>query len=134
MPSEKKDDNAMMVTPRHPNDTVTIAPGVLLTIARLAALNVPGVARMGSIPGGVDRLLRRVPTANGVQIAISEAGEVTAHIYVVADASVNLREMSTQIQKSVARSIRELLGMPVASVNVHIEDVEFVTSAEAEHS
>ena len=121
-----------MVTPRHPNDTVTIAPGVLLTIARLAALDVPGVARMGSIPGGVDRLLRRVPTANGVQIAISDEGEVTAHIYVVADASVNLREMSTQIQKSVARSIRELLGMPVASVNVHIEDVEFIAPTEAE--
>ena len=123
-----------MVTPRHPNDTVTIAPGVLLTIARLATLDVAGVARMGSIPGGVDRLLRRVPTANGVQIAISDEGEVTAHIYVVADASVNLREMSTQIQKSVARSIRELLGMPVASVNVHIEDVEFATPAEAERS
>ena len=123
-----------MVTPRHPNDTVTIAPGVLLTIARLAALDVPGVARMGSIPGGVDRLLRRVPTANGVQIAVSDEGKVTAHIYVVANASVNLREMSTQIQKSVARSIRELLGMPVASVNVHIEDVEFVAPAEAERS
>lgn len=75
-----------MVTPRHPNDTVTIAPGVLLTIARMATLAVQGVMRMGSTPGGVDRLLRRVPSANGVQIAI-EDNAVTAHLYVVADAT-----------------------------------------------
>ncbi len=134
MSAQEKDGKEAMVTPRHPNDTVTIAPGVLLTIARLATLDVPGVVRMGSIPGGVERLLRRVPSANGVQIAVDEGGAVTAHIYVVADASVNLREMSTQIQKSVARSIRELLGMTVASVNVHIEDVDFVPTAEAKPS
>jgi uncharacterized alkaline shock family protein YloU len=117
----------MMVTPRHPNDTVTIAPGALLTIVRLATVEVPGVIRMGSTPGGVDRLLRRVPSASGVQISI-EDGIVTAHLYVVADAATNLREMSVQIQKSVARSIRDLLGMKVESVNVHIEDVEFLAA------
>jgi uncharacterized alkaline shock family protein YloU len=105
---------------------VIIAPGVLLTIVRLATVEVPGVIRMGSTPGG-DRLLRRVPTSNGVQISI-EDGIVTAHLYVVADAATNLREMSVQIQKSVARSIRDLLGMKVESVNVHIEDVEFSTA------
>jgi len=120
-----------MVTPRHPNDTVTIAPGVLLTIARLATLEVPGVVRMGSTPGGVDRLLRRVPAANGVQIAVSE-NTVSAHLYIVAEATTNLRDVSTQIQKSVERSIRNLLGMKVESVNVHIEDVVFTSPTEAD--
>ncbi|MBN2304562.1 MAG: Asp23/Gls24 family envelope stress response protein [Anaerolineae bacterium] len=114
-----------MVTPRHPNDTVTIAPGVLLTIARLATLDVPGVVRMGSTPGGVDRLWRRTPAANGVQIAVND-DTVTAHLYVVADAATSLRDTSVQVQKSVARSIREILGMGVESVNVHIEDVTFI--------
>ena len=120
-----------MVTLRHPNDTVTLAPGVLLTIARLATLDVPGVVRMGSTPGGVDRLLRRVPSANGVQIAVDD-DTVTVHLYVVADASANLREMSVQIQRSVERSIRDLLGMRVESVNVHIEDVAFAPATESE--
>ena len=113
-----------MVTPRHPDDTVTLAPGVLLTVVRLATLDVAGVIRMGSTPGGVDRLFRRVPAADGVQITVDE-GTVTVHLYVVADASVNLREMSVQIQRSVERAIREILGMKVNSVNVHIEDVTF---------
>jgi len=116
-----------MLTPRHPNDTVTIAPGVLLTIARLATLDVPGVVRMGSTPGGVDRLFRRVPAANGVQILVDN-GTVVAHLYVVADAAASLRDMGVQVQKSVARSIREILGMKVESVNVHIEDVAFTRS------
>jgi len=112
---------------------VTIAPDVLLTIARMATLEVAGVVRMGSTPGGVDRLWKRVPAANGVQITV-ENGTVTAHLYVVADASASLREMSVQIQKSVARSIQELLGMKVESVNVHIEDVAFASSSQSEDS
>jgi uncharacterized alkaline shock family protein YloU len=118
-----------MVTPRHPDDTVTLAPGVLLTVVRLATLGVAGVIRMGSTPGGVDRLFRRVPAADGAQITVDE-DTVTVHLYVVADASVNLREMSVQIQKSVERSIREILGMKVNSVNVHIEDVTFCQTPE----
>ena len=118
-----------MVTPRHPDDTVTLAPGVLLTVVRLATLDAAGVIRMGSTPGGVDRLFRRVPAADGVQIIVDE-DTVTVHLYVVADASVNLREMSVQIQKSVERAIREILGMKVNSVNVHIEDVTFCQTPE----
>jgi uncharacterized alkaline shock family protein YloU len=113
-----------MVVPRHPNDSVTIAPDVLLTIARMATTGVAGVVRMGNTPGGVNRLLGRIQAADGVQITVHE-DTVTAHLYVVADASANLREMSVAIQKSVARSIREILGMKVESVNVHIEDVAF---------
>jgi uncharacterized alkaline shock family protein YloU len=120
-----------MLTPRHPNDTVTIAPGVLLTVVRLATLNVAGVVRMGSTPGGVDRLFRRVPAANGAQITVDE-GTVTLHLYVVADAAANLRDMSVQVQKSVERSIREILGMKVESVNVHVEDVSFERLPESE--
>jgi uncharacterized alkaline shock family protein YloU len=120
-----------MLTPRHPNDTVTIAPGVLLTVVRLATLNVAGVVRMGSTPGGVQRVFRRVPAANGAQITIDE-DTVTVHLYVVADASANLRDMSVQVQKSVERSIREILGMKVESVNVHVEDVSFERLPESE--
>ena len=109
---------------RHPNDTVTLAPGVLLTIARKATLSVPGVLRMGGTPGGVDRLFRRTPAASGVQIAVDD-GTVTAHLYVVADPTVDLREMCVGVQKAVTRSIRELLSMKVESVNVHVEDVDF---------
>jgi len=37
----------------------TVSPDVLVTIARLSTLAVPGVSRMAPIPGGVNRLFRR---------------------------------------------------------------------------
>jgi uncharacterized alkaline shock family protein YloU len=112
-------------SPRLPNDRITIAPGVLLTVVRLAALRVPGVVRMGNTPGGVNRWLRRTPTERGVQALINEDQTVVIDVYFVADADANLREVSYNVQKQVARDIEENLGMIVGAVNVHIEDVVF---------
>jgi uncharacterized alkaline shock family protein YloU len=48
----------MSETVRPPGKT-TVAPDVLVTIARLSALSIPGVSRMAPVAGGVNRLFRR---------------------------------------------------------------------------
>lgn len=101
----------------------TIAPEVLLTIAKLTTLEVPGVSRMSPIPGGVNRLFRR-GTSNGVQIEVDN-GVVTTDLYVVLAKDVNLRETSRSIQHNVSRAISEMVGMQVGRVNIHIEDVDY---------
>src|SRR5258706_12624840 len=53
---------------RSPGKT-TLAPGVLLTIASISAAKVEGVDQLASVPGGVDRLLRR-GAEEGVQITV----------------------------------------------------------------
>ena len=106
------------------SDRVTIAPGVLLTVVRLASLQVSGVARMGNTPGGVNRWLRRTPSELGVQ-ALIEDQTVTVDVYIVADADSNLRDTSRTVQRTVARAIEENIGMRVGAVNIHIEDVSF---------
>jgi uncharacterized alkaline shock family protein YloU len=111
-------------TPRLPNDRITIAPGVLLTVVRLAVLRVPGVVRMGNTPGGVNRWLRRASTERGIQ-ALIEDQAVVIDVYFVADADANLREVSYNVQRQIARDIEDNLGMIVGAVNVHIEDVVF---------
>ena len=110
--------------PRLPTDRITIAPGVLLTVIRLAALQVPGVARMGNTPGGVNRWWRRTPTERGVQ-ALIEGQTVVIDVYIVTHADAILRQVSHEVQTQVARDIRENVGMTVGAVNVHIEDVTF---------
>jgi uncharacterized alkaline shock family protein YloU len=117
-------DDRQIDSPRLPGDKITIAPGVLLTVVRLAALQVRGVLRMGSTPGGVNRWLRRTPAEQGVQILVDEQ-TVIVDVYIVADADANLREVSYNVQKQVARDIQENVGMIVGAVNVHIEDVIF---------
>jgi uncharacterized alkaline shock family protein YloU len=109
-------------------DRVTIAPGVLLTMIRMGAVRTSGVVRMGNTPGGVNAWLRRTPSERGVQVLI-EDNTVTIDVYIVADADSNLREVSQNVQRQVARDIEENVGMRVGAVNIHIEDVVFDSPA-----
>jgi uncharacterized alkaline shock family protein YloU len=108
----------------------TIAPEVLLTIARLTTLNVPGVSRMSAVPGGVNRFFQR-GLGEGVRIQIKEDNVVYADLYVILQNDVNIRDVSREIQHTVARSISEMVGMQVGRVNVHVEDIDYPAEDEA---
>jgi uncharacterized alkaline shock family protein YloU len=107
-------------------DKVTIAPSVLLTVARYATLGVDGVARMGNTPGGVDRIFRRNPAASGVMIVVNNQDRTVAcDLYIVVEPNVSMREVSYNVQREVARAMHEIVGMDVLAVNIHIEDVAY---------
>jgi uncharacterized alkaline shock family protein YloU len=108
----------------------TIAPEVLLTIARLTTLEVAGVSRMSEVPGGVNRLFQR-GVGEGVRIEIRNDETVYADLYVILKNDVNVRDVSRKIQNKVARAISEMVGMQVGRVNVHIEDIDYPTEPEA---
>ena len=107
----------------------TIAPDVLLTIVRLSALSVPGVVRLSSISGGVNRMFRRGPN-EGVRMLV-ENNTVYADIYVILGKDANVRDVSRTIQSQIARSVAEMVGMEVGRVNVHIEDIDYGSQPEA---
>ena len=108
--------------PRPPGKT-TIAPDVLLTIARLATLEIRGVSRMAAVPGGVSWIPKR-SQADGIRIEIAD-DRVYADIYVILHHNVNVREVSRNIQREVTRSISKMVGMEVGRVNIHIEDIDY---------
>lgn len=107
----------------------TIAPDVLLTIARLTTLGVPGVSRLSPMPGGVDSLFTRGAN-EGVRIIV-ESNTVYVDLYVILMKDVNVRDVSRLIQYQVARAISEMVGMDVGRVNIHIEDIDYQTNLEA---
>ena len=102
---------------------VTIDPEVLLAIARLTTLEVPGVTRL--VAGRVRELLHS-PAAEGIQINV-ENNRVRADLYVAIQADKNLRQVAKDIQSQVARAIRDIVGMDIAAINIHIEDVDYPT-------
>lgn len=116
-----------MESTRPPGKT-TIAPEVLLTIARLTALQVKGVSRLCSVPGGVNRLFRR-GFEEGVRLEITD-DMVFADLYVSLKSGVNIRSVSRNIQKEVGRAISEMVGMHVGRINIHIEDIDYPEEAE----
>jgi uncharacterized alkaline shock family protein YloU len=107
---------------RSPGKT-TLAPEVLLTIARMSALGVEGVSHLVQVPGGFDRLFHQ-GTDNGVQMTV-EDGIVYIELYVVLKSDVNVREVSRNIQAKVSRAISEMVGLEVGHVNIHIEDIDY---------
>jgi uncharacterized alkaline shock family protein YloU len=103
--------------------TVTIAPQVLLTIAKLTTLSIRGVVSMSySLTGNVTRLLHRRSVGRGIKMRI-EDDVVYLDLYINVEPNVNLLELGRQIQHETARAINDMLGMHVGEVNIHIEDV-----------
>ncbi len=106
-----------------PPGKTTVAPDVLITIARLAALSVPGVSAMAPVSGGVDRFFRRGMN-EGIRITLHE-DVVTGDLYIIVKNDVNLREVGRNVQQQVARAIQEMVGMDVVQLDVHIENIEY---------
>lgn len=108
-----------------PLGKTTIASDVLLTIARMTTLNVKNVSRLAHVPVvGVNRIFKRAQIQEGVQIEIID-DLVFIDLYVVLKHDVNVRDVSRNIQSDVARAITEMVGMPVGSINIHIEDIDY---------
>jgi uncharacterized alkaline shock family protein YloU len=102
---------------------ITVSPDVLVTIARLSALSVPGVSRMAQVTGGVNRLFKR-GIHDGVRIEV-EDNIVVADLYLILKKDVNIRKVSRNVQEQVARAIQEMIGMDVGSIEIHVEDMDY---------
>lgn len=103
---------------------VTIAPDVLVSIARLTTLSVPGVARLCS--QGMRAMIGGKETGS-VRVAV-EDDRVTLDVHIVVEHGVNMLQLSQNLQAKVARAIQDMVGMDVLAVNVYIKDVEFPPS------
>ena len=101
----------------------TVAPDVLVTIARFSALGVPGVSRMANVSGGVNRLFKR-GVNDGVRIEVEE-NVIVANLYLILKPDVNIREVSRDVQHQVARALQEMVGMEIGEIEIHIEDIDY---------
>ena len=104
----------------------TLTPDVLLTIARMAALDVEGVKCMAPVKGGVNSLFKGA--LEGVRMSVEE-NVVLVDLYLVLNSDVNIREVSRTVQQAVARAIVEMTGLEVGHVNIHIEDIDYPAEA-----
>ncbi len=112
-----------MTNEKRRHGKTTIAPEVLITIARLSALGVDGVARLVPAPGRVDALFQR-GAREGVQLRVkNNSVAVDLHVALYHDASAH--DVSRAVQTEVARAIEDMVGMDIEYVNVHIDDIDF---------
>lgn len=106
---------------------IEVVPEVLMTIAYHTALKVEGVARMAEAPAGMLRRYRRRPRHNGVLLDMRD-DQIALDLYVVMAPQVNIMEISRNLQAAVMEAMDRMVGVPVTTVNVHVEDVTYQAS------
>jgi uncharacterized alkaline shock family protein YloU len=112
----------------------TISIDVILTIARLTTLDVPGVSRMSRVPSRrFKSMLLYRQDEDGLHIEV-EDDTVYTEIYVILESDVNIREVGRNIQTAVARAITDMIGMQVGLINVHVEDIDYPEVVEASNN
>jgi uncharacterized alkaline shock family protein YloU len=123
----------MSENPSTPGKT-TISIDVILTIARLTTLDVPGVSRMSRVPSRrFKSMLLYRQDEDGLHIEV-EDDTVYAEIYVILESDVNIREIGRNIQTAFARAITDMIGMQVGLINVHVEDIDYPQVVEASNN
>jgi len=101
----------------------TVAPDVIMSIARLTTLGIEGVSHM-STSSAVTDIFHRGNRSSGVRVLIEDK-VVFIDLHVVLENDVNVRHVSRKIQNDVARAVKEMVGLDVGEIKIHIEDINY---------
>ena len=97
-----------------------ISDDVIIEIARLAALDIKGVARLAGDISRMNKLRKRGP------IRISMIGDVAAiDMSIVVKSGFKAVSVAQEVQTVVKENVQNMTGVPVARVNVTVGGVAF---------
>jgi len=99
-----------------------VAPGVLETIATLAADQVDGVVDV--LTKGVAGLVQK-GAGRGITVTVGEDGSLSVQIHVSVRYGTPLHTIASEIQRSVSDALRSQTGQQVATVDVFIDVIVF---------
>lgn len=97
---------------------LTVGTSVIAELVRLAALEVPGVVRVGR--GGA--LWRRILAGRAVSVRLRDE-QVLVRVWIVARPGQALGPLTTQVRSAVAATVERLLGLDLGSVVVLVDGV-----------
>jgi uncharacterized alkaline shock family protein YloU len=101
---------------------VAITDDAIAQIVGLTAAECYGVVAM-SAPGRFGKLLARDRTTRGIEVTGNEEG-ISIALHVVVEHGLNLAEVASTVRNRVAYEVGRMTGLPIAAVEVHIEDVK----------
>ncbi len=103
---------------------ISIADGVVASIAGIAAIEVDGVSKLtGNISKELVSKLGKKNLANGVKVDIVD-GIVNADISVEIKYGTAIKKVSEEIQVKVKQAIENMTGLTVGVVNVVVSGIK----------
>lgn len=103
--------------------SITITPRAIATVAAQAAMRSYGIVGMASknLVDGLTNALARDPR-HGVDIGL-DSGTVTVDLYLVVEYGTRIASVATSVANTVQYQVEKTIGLPVAAVNVHVQDL-----------
>ncbi len=99
---------------------ITIASDAIAQIVGHTAAECYGVVGMAG--KGLKRLLTRDRITQGIEVG-RRGDALLLDLHVVVEYGLNLAQVAATVRSRVAYEVERLTGLPVAAVEVHIEDV-----------
>jgi uncharacterized alkaline shock family protein YloU len=97
---------------------LALSRSVVRDLVRLAAMEVPGVLRVGWAGSPLRRLVTGRPIAVRVR-----GGVVEARVVVVARPGQSLRPLAADVRSAVGAAVERLLGLALGEVTVRIDGI-----------
>ncbi len=104
-----------------PLGSIHVAPRAIATIAYHAALQSYGVVGLTSknLVEGLTQALVKDPT-NGVQVEY-DGLNINIDLYVIIEYGTRIKSVANSVKNSVRYQVEKALGMPVNTINVHVQ-------------
>ena len=119
-------------TPREGNvGQLRIAREVIMTVARQAASEIPGVYALTKIPVDVKNCIQNKRMPSDIAVDISDNVAVIG-LAIILEEGYKLSEVVPQVQSAVKESIQSMTGVVISKVNVVVQGMHYSESSTIE--
>ncbi len=103
--------------------TISVTPRAIARIACQAALQSYGVVGMASpnLVSGIAHALAQDPT-HGV-VVHADQDQIMIGLYIVIEYGTRITTVASSVANAVKYQVEKAMGMPVAAVDVHVQDL-----------
>jgi uncharacterized alkaline shock family protein YloU len=103
---------------------IEVSPTAIASLASQAVLECYGVVGMATkdLASGIVEILQPASHRRGVDIQINQ-DRILVDLYVVIEYGTPIATVARNIQSVVKYSVERALSVPVATVNVHVQDL-----------
>ena len=111
------------------DSSVVISEDVVSVIAGIAVSEVPGVVdTAGGFAGGISEVLSgKKKLSKGIKVEVGEK-ETKIDVNIIVEYGTRIPDVAFEIQNKVKKSVKEMTGLDVLEVNVHVQGVRTSTT------